>query len=561
MKKELCLNTDFLGDLANAGRLYDRRDIDGMMKYAASLGATRYEWILGNIFGMYEDYPGGFDLLKEVCDAAHRHGLRFYPVFKPFEGGGTATWMGVVPHTFPRLEGVPLLEEQEALVHAVRPFVAAHPEMRLARRPHDAVDPGGRIAAIRLIKGDDGPIGFDPRDISIWTSSCNGGFERYEGPRSLSESVEWRPVFPYRDSPCRLLTFGDLDLPESARYVLVRVQKRNDAGTFTNELHSLVELINESGDVIPSTPSVIHLRAEQTFERMSTIARLGVSRYARRPEVRELLQDRDRGLPLYREMYQFSLQCGPTTFDRIGEVAIARGKPRYVTGAMHPAHPEVRKDWLDHVRFCIDRGADGVNMRIANHNRPNEPWAYGFNEPVLERTEHPDNVAEAARINGEAYTQFLREAQDLLHGNGREMGVHVHGLMFRHDDRAADSSPLPRNFDWQWELWVRELADYVEFRGANHLRPENIREAADRIGLAAREAGIPFIYQSTRSEAVVHFHGPYPTLEREMAWVRGHPDITGYNLYETHGFTRVNAGGEFEGSPDIAELVRRHWRE
>lgn len=184
----------------------------------------------------------------------------------------------------------------------------------------------------------------------------------------------------------------------------------------------------------------------------------------------------------------------------------------------------------------------------------------GFNEPTLKQMTHKDNTAEAARINGEAYTQLLREARDLLHSHGREIGVHVHALMFQPDNRHGGPwGPVPMNIQWQWEQWIKEIADYVEFRGANMLLPPNIRVVADRIGLAAREAGIPFIYQSTRGRTV-HFDGPHKWLAKEVAWARRHPDITFYNLYETaEHYTRMGKHGRLEGSPDVADLIRRRW--
>jgi len=557
-KNRLWVTTDFVDDLLRAGRHFEERDIDELMAYSASLGAECHEWILDTIWTLYdEDSPVGFDLLETACEAAHRHGMRFQVMFKPFEGG--TEHMGVVlPATMPRPEEKVVLEEQRGLLHAVRPFVAAHPEMRIARWAADD-DPGGRVAAIRLVKNDDGLVGFGLEDLTILTSCRNGGYEPYDGPVELEESVEWRPCFPWRDSPCRILTLGGLNLPADAKFFLIRCKKGDGAEGFTNAVEKIVELVNECGCVIPSMPSLRRADAKNMFERASRIARLEITRYARRhPEARRLLCDEAWFLEQCRDMHRFDAGWEDACLERDGEVAVARGKPRYNAGSLHPIYPEVREHWLEHVRFCIDRGVDGVNIRTANHNRPYEPWAYGFNEPVLERMTRWGNIAEARRINGDAYTQFLREAADLLHRAGREMGVHAHGLMLRHCDRAANNIPFPCNFDWQWETWVREIADYVEYRGAFFLRPENQREVADRIGLVAREAGKPLVYQSMRGE-MVHFDGPHHALAWEMDWVRNHPDVAAYNLYETANFSRLHPDGWFEGSPDFIKLVRRHW--
>ncbi|MFC1454319.1 hypothetical protein ACFLQL_03970, partial [Verrucomicrobiota bacterium] len=518
-----------------------------------------HEWIFDTVWSLYDDdSPAGFDIFAAACEAAHRHGMRFDAVIKPFEGA-MSHGMALLPHTFPRVDGASLLDEPAGLIHAVRPFVAEHPEMRMARRPDDDSDPGGRIAAIRLVKNDDAPAQLGLDDLSIWTSPHNGGFEKYAGPVTLGDDLEWRSGYPYNDLPCRILTLGSLDLPARTRYILIRCRKREQDGNFINAIEKMVELVNEDGKIIPSMPSRSRVDAEGLYERTEFCSRIGLSRYTRLPEVRDLIKDREHFLKECADMFVFSSWYEDVALDSIGELAVSRGKPRQIYGALHPVYPEVRKHWLEQIKFCIDRGADGVNIRLANHNRPFEPWSYGFNAPVLERMEHPDNVAEARRINGEAYTQFLREAADLLHGQNKEMGIHVHGLFFHHNDTAANNTPLQCNIDWQWETWIRELADYVEMRGANMLGPENVREAADRIGIVTREAGIPFIFQCARSTKIVHFDGPHPSLAREMEWARRHPDITTYNLYEIAYFSRFNKDGRFEGSPAIAELVRSFW--
>jgi len=559
MAKDLCITTDFADDLLRAGRHFTKGDLDAMMAFCASLGATRHEWIFDTIWTLYDaDSPVGYDLLAVACEAAHRHGMRFDVIYKPFEGGLELAH-AALPHTMPRPAGVPFLEEQRGILHAVRPFVATHPEMRIARRPEDA-DPGGRVAAVRLVKNDDAAVSFGPDALTLLTSRRNGGFKHYEGPVSYNEELEWRPRYPYRDHPCRVLTLGGLDLAEADRYFLIRCRKREGPGGFVNAIENLVELVNEDGNVIPSTPSVRPASAEGVYERLSKTVRLELSRYMRHPEVRARLQDKEWFLAQWEGFHRFDAGWEEVCLDDGIEIAVARGKPLHNAGSLHPIYPEARQSWLEDIAFCVDRGVDGVNIRTANHNRPYEPWAYGFNEPVLERMKHRDNLGEARSINGDAYTQFLREAAELLHSKGKELGVHVHGLMLRHDDRAANNHPFPVNFEYQWETWTRELADYVEFRGASFLRPENQREVTDRIGFVAREAGAPFIYQSMRDRFVVHFDGPHEALAWEMERVRRHPDVTAYNLYETANFSRMNPDTGFEGSPDIVELVRNHWR-
>lgn len=557
MTKQLWTTVDYIDDVLNANRHYTPDDLDAMMKYNASLGCTCVQWIFDTIWTLYDDdAPGGFDLLETACNAAHRHGMKFIVIFKPFEGA-TAGNTGLLPHGLGLSADAPVIREMSGYLQTCRLQVIEHPEWSVARPATDAVDPGGRIAAVRLVKSDDAPSPFAGGDLSIWTSNRNGGYVRYHGPVDLSDRLNWRFIFPYSDQPYRVVTLGGLELPKDTQYVMVR--RETGGEPFANEVEHIAELVNEGGQVIPSTPALRPVKPQQLYDTFKRKVELELTRFARRPEARAIVGDRERFLNLCEGMYSFDAGWERASLDRGQAIVIARGKSRWRTGDMHPIYPEVRQNWLDHVRFCIDRGVDGVNMRVDNHNLFYEPYCFGFNPPVVERMTTPNNFAEARRINGEAYTQFLREAAEMLHAAGRQMGVHVHGHMLRHDDRAANAHLVPMHFEWQWEQWVKEFADFIEFRGAANFRPENQLALADRIGLAARDAGVPMVYQSMRGGPVVHYNGPHHALAAEMDRVRHHPDVAAYNLYEVADFTRIDPHRGFEGSTDIADLIRRHW--
>jgi hypothetical protein len=548
VNKELWTTIDYYDDVLNAHRHHSPSDLDAMMKYVASLGTRRVQWVLDTIWTFYDDdAPGGFDLLEAACSSAHRHGMRFHVIFKPFEGA-LAGANGVLPHGLELSRDGAAPADRFGLIHICRPQVAEHPEWSLARLASDAVDPGGRIAAIHLVKDDDAPCPFAPGDLSIWTSARNGGYTKYAGPLQVSDDLDRRS--------CRIVTLSDLQLPADTRFVMIR--RESGSHPFRNAVEQIIELVNERGDLIPGTPALRRVDGQKAYEHFKWCVDLQMTRFARTSIARAIVQDRERFLQLCDGMSRFDAGWEDASLDAGSDIVMARGKPRHRLGNLHPIYSEVRQDWLRHVQFCIDRGADSVNMRIDNHNSAYEPYCFGFNTPVVERMSHAGHRAEAARINGNAYTQFLREAASLLHEAGRTLGVHVHATMFHHDDRAANAYTLPRNFDWQWQSWISEFADYVEYRGAACLRPENQRAVADRVGFAAREAGVPMIYQSMRGP-MVHFDGPHHALAQEMDWVRAHPDVAAYNLYEVADFSRMDPQRGFEGSRAVAELVDQHW--
>ncbi len=561
--KELCVSTDYMSDLLHPriDRHFDKDQLNQLMAYSASLGAKRHEWVadtwlLSEELGGSAENPAGFDYLAAACEAAHANGLRFDVVFKPFEGL-MPQQMTPFPETFPQPDGVPTLEHCGAFHHSVRPFLAQNPHLRLSRSPAD-IDPGKPIAEIRLIRNDDAPAGFDAADISIWTSQINGGphFEEYKGPVSFKDTLEWRPYHPKRDQRFRVITLAGLQLPESARYIKVCCGKQGL--NFVNESERMIELADAEGQLIPTTPSAGPVKAEKLWEMSQLGAKLGLSHYLLHPEIKELLQDKDRFMSLCAGSFSFGI-TNQTTFGDGNELAIMRGKPRYVAGSLHPIYAEVREHWLDLIRFCLDRGVDGVNIRVANHNRPFEQWSYSFNDRVVAQMENAHHTGEAAHINGEAYSQFLREASELIRGRGKEMGVHMH-MEFFNENTGGKNGPVPRNYIWQWERWIREFADYVEFRGAATFEPD-LKIILGRIARVTREAGIPLMLQSTRMTARDHYDSDNPVCAYEMQWVRDDPEIAIYNLYETVSFTRLNDSGKIEGSDQISGLVSRYWNQ
>jgi glycosidase len=294
------------------------------------------------------------------------------------------------------------------------------------------------------------------------------------------------------------------------------------------------------------------------------ISDLGITDYLNKPEVKELLKDYDTFNKHFEEnckgMYRFEPQWEIFALDseNTGVICVCRGKPMQHPGALHPIYPEVRQSWIDDIQYCIDRGVDGVNIRVSRHGGMNEPWAYGFNDPVIEKLKNKDDVYEAAVVNGKAFDAFMEDAADLLHKSGKEIGVHLCGFILCSADKKM-ATTKPSNFVWNWEKWVREIVDYTEFHKTNFFKFHNAREIIDHFGYVVTEAGKPFIYQSGQSGAVTHYEKPHRFLAFEMDWVKNHPHITCYNLYETASVFKINQNGVYEGSPHIRDLVKNNW--
>jgi len=110
----------------------DKAQLDELHRVLASIGVTRHQWIVDNIWTLYEDYPQGFDLLKEAVKSAHKYGIELYAEIKPFEGGGFSI---ILPHSMPFPEGAPAFKDMRGILPIARSFAVENFSMNLKRRP------------------------------------------------------------------------------------------------------------------------------------------------------------------------------------------------------------------------------------------------------------------------------------------------------------------------------------------------------------------------------------------------------------------------------------------
>lgn len=569
---EIHTTTGYFSEVLKNDRFYDRAHFRELMAFLSSIGVTHAQWITKKTRRSALSTHHDFDLLSEYAAAAHANGLSCYAVFKPF---GAA--MGQLPHTFPRPEGVPWLDHDTGLVYSVDPFLVDNPDLRLRRRP-GASDPGGPVGEIRVVMETDEQTAIDGEDLEIRVSDTTAGFEPYDGPVTVRESVAWRNYF-YSGRQCRIIHLTGLDIPADRRFIRVDYTGDETDGAFTNELGRLVELDTQSGETVPSTPglpSAAHRVARFDERVYQTTA------YLDHPEVRTAVEATELD-----DICQFEtidtdatrvvtldavdgVEEEPGAPTRIGGAPVMRGKPEYLMGNLSPAYESVREHWLDVVEECIDAGVDGVNFRMQNHTRSHEHMEYGYNDAVCDRSADQTDHAAVAQRNGDAYTQFLREAASLLDDHGCDVGVHLSVEIFADDERPHGFRGnhgvmhIPRNFDWQWDRWIAEFADYVELRAFENVRPWRRERIVDDIGATIADADrpIPLVYQGGdgfdvhAAETEAERAGKLSALRAELEWVGDQQYIDAYNLYETRDFTRIDEDGSLVGSQDYADIVR-----
>ena len=215
--KKLFATTDYRDNVLINNRFMDRTQLDSLHRGLASLGVTRHQWIVDTIWSFYEKHPYGLDLLTDAVESAHKHGIEFYAVIKPFEGVGFGT---ILPNSMPFPKNAPAFKDLRGIFPIARPFAARHPDMCLKRRP-GTFEFRGPVKSIRLVKDNASPTRIKAEHLSIWTSTTNNRFVRYMGPVAFRESVEWRPCFP-KLKRCRVLYLEDLEIPKDHAYILIR---------------------------------------------------------------------------------------------------------------------------------------------------------------------------------------------------------------------------------------------------------------------------------------------------------------------------------------------------
>ena len=129
--KKLYATTEYIGSVFRFQSYLNRSQIDSLNKELVSLGVTRHQWFYDDIYTFFEDHPNGMDLLSEAIESAHAHGLEFYALIKPFEGGGATNSL---PHTLPFPNGVPAFKDIRGIFSEARPFAAKNIHMSLKRR-------------------------------------------------------------------------------------------------------------------------------------------------------------------------------------------------------------------------------------------------------------------------------------------------------------------------------------------------------------------------------------------------------------------------------------------
>jgi len=463
-----------------------------------------------------ETFEAVGDYLPAMVRFAHAAGIEVYAVIKPFENGGQFC---SVPFGSEEGKRFGKMASLSGMMTIVSNFLAEHPDCRIERNMQGVPTDMDRRTIRKIVLTAEAGLDakLDPARIQLWVSENNGGYRPYTGP--CQARVE-------SGAQTRIVLDG-LDIPENFFAVTAKGEPTQTLG---NLLGQLVEVYDENGERLPLSFSDFSIPRDKAF-----------------PEVLFIFNMAWRGM---RSLDAF------VCIDGKRPLGVALGYERYIAGAPCPAYPEAQSWWKDNVEKCLAAGVDGIDFRIAHHNRTLDWPAYGFNQPIVDafrkrygvdiRTDSFDREA-WRRLHGEFYTDFLRWARKRLNEAGKPMHAHVSGGM----GHPAWHTNLEIHFDWPG--WIREgLLDGITVKST-----VNAPHVAIRAASVARDAGLEINFCPYLNNLPPMPREKGSGMLREMMRQASEIGADSFNLYEHWGFMRRAEDGSLKTiCPWLIDVVR-----
>lgn len=434
----------------------------------------------------------GGDFLRPAVRAAHRAGLEFITIFKPFD----------LPESLS--------------------FFREHPDCQIRRNPAWTREPRLPITCVLIYQGDEGRFPFTTKDIKLWQSRENRSYRAVRGSFRVRQSIVGRPEAVW--SPLgavpgpgsrrtRCLTIDGLKI--NAPYLAITAAGCDPRKALLNRVYRMAEVLDKDGKAVPVILTTGSMIPENGF---------------------------DFGPAKSNEASWSRLDVGVERLARVQGPEIAIGltvrQDPYLPGFLEPAHEEVRSFWLECLRRGLDADADGISIRIAHHNGCVDWLSYMYAEPVLEefrrrtgREPEPrnDDYTLIRRIRGEFYTELLRAASAMARAAGKKFIHHIENRMLAPPEQDCYSQIY-----WDWRTWIKEgIVDEVDLKYIGPDHPDCYREILP----LARQHGIK-VNQITAS--------PEPrTKPRSIYECRSFLErarqvgLNGINLYELWIYRRM----------------------
>ena len=563
--------------------------LEKMMGHLTSMGVRRIYWLYygdpdkdsywgGGLFHHSENglktHENIGEPLKAAVPIAHKHGIEVYGVLKPYNTGSSGTYPEGSPEPKPndiRLIGGTLLQ-------AVN-MTEQYPHVRLRRRS-DTIPPdleGTAVKKVRLLKKDDSPTRIGKENLEIWTSPNNYRYQQRDVDFTLKDAVEPAPgevrdyygeLVTAKGAPVRTLTLEGLDLAD--KFILVTTNFHDDAGDFTNTPLGMIEAYGEGPEPLP----VVVAARSVTWIAPRDFRTYGLE-FDSCFGTLEVTLDEDNAVQWDSSDWR-SHQNGAV-------IAFSLGKNEYVPAMPCEMYPEVRRLWSGWIDRMLDAGVDGIDLRISSHgNLVDEPFDYGFNEPVLQeyRRRHGQDfggddseLPGIAEIRGDHYTDFVRETSRKVRAAGKKMQFHMHTEAFRPNPVHGQIMGIPPHLDFQWRTWLKEgLMDGITLRTSWFEAwedPPQSEAARSRLSTAlsdpvveealslVQELGVPAYLNRYLGRAV-----SFDEYLADMEHAINDPRLSGFDLYEYSGLAQATSDGtDLVPVEDKIELIGAKSRE
>jgi hypothetical protein len=537
---------DFGDDIIPAP--YTKAMLSQMMSILKANGFRRINWIYygGRSEGFWDSIADTFipakylketfehlgdDFLVPAVEAAHQAGLEIYAIFKPFDMSICGLNMPLGSETkFPFVRNDIL----GGKAYACYDFAANYPELCMRRR---RTAPAKRSISKIVIttRNDSASLSGE---LEIWCSENNWKYTPYDGPHQIS----------YQGNQ---ITISGMKL--TSPFVAIQLKNQNDGKNIFNTLAELISVFDDKNERISFTYGL----NPRTYRRFSGT---------------HLERSEDKGGGFREEGLLFDYQNGiPTAvwnaeeishryFDfktnEEGVIGIALGQNDFVPGCMSPAEPEAVNYWLKIIQRALNHGVDGIDLRVINHCNVLSWSEYGFNEPAVKeykkrfgidvRSEEFDRKV-WRQLQGEYYTNFLKQAKQVVHAKGKKFRLHIEDMM----EGTPDAS-TPMNIEWNWQGWLEEgIPDEVTYKA---LSVDSYRSNMGRTLLTAcNEKGIPVYYSPFIHSLLEQKTEAWKTCIVDMR----RSGMSGLTVYENATIYKSRPDGSIENLyPDLIHYIQ-----
>jgi hypothetical protein len=442
----LAFCTDFFDDIR--ARPFDREYLKKMFSIMRDIGMRRVYWIYTLRFkeGIFDclqtkehsenagqTYKNMGDFLPAAVETAHELGLECYAVYKPFD---LAFSLMNFPYGTQEAKRFGKLDSLGGRIAWAAESLVAHKDKRLERHPADFRNSGATVFEIRITTSKETP-GIHPELLKLLVSDDNIEAKPYQGEPIFHESFSQEG---------RTLSIKNLNIKD--KFIILKYNDSARGESIANTLEKLIRIYDKRGGEIPFTYSLCS-GGGHWFEYDGSGIFFDYENAAANDN--------------------FLGQKSYSLDNKRGYIIIARGKEKYIAGALSPAYEESHEVWLKHISECLDAGVDGVDLRVANHNRSLEFERYGFETPVtkeykkrygIDIINSDCNPELHRRLLGEFYTSFCRKASSLIRERGAKVQMHI-------GSHLVNRNKFERymNFNWEWEKWLRDnLADAITIK-------------------------------------------------------------------------------------------------